>query len=375
MFPFLKEVIRSPGGGSLKLHSFEEKFNPERGEMGIVDGLMISDTGTAYPICEGIPRMLPDSLETAEGFCFKYAGRISALSSPPRKVFETRSSHSFRSEKGFEFQWMKWGGEKLYGMDEKEWEVHFLGRLMPASFDVASLRGKTVLEIGCGPGLLARVFSPLCREYVGLDLTTGVDIAQQRTRDLPNVTFIQADLMSAPLAKGSFDIVLAVGVLNATVDTAQAFSRIASLVKEGGLLVVWVHPRKGRFFEIANRVFRSFTTRLSPALQYYVSYLMLPLIVLFPPTTLNRLGKNSLKELTQSVFGWLSPYFQHRHSPEEVKAWFTTGGFRDITMTRIPAGAVGTLARHHIHPPAERVQFAIHGPSPHTTVNPPRAIP
>jgi ubiquinone/menaquinone biosynthesis C-methylase UbiE len=75
----------------------------------------------------------------------------------------------------------------------------------------ALVRGKRVLDLGCGDGRLALGAAPYAKEVVGID-TDRDAIASARTRarkgGFRNVRFQAAAGQSLPFADGAFDVVI-----------------------------------------------------------------------------------------------------------------------------------------------------------------------
>lgn len=98
-------------------------------------------------------------------------------------------------------------------------------------------RGRAVVDLGCGGGLLA---VPLAREgahVVGLDLAPKAlraAAAQQSERLLA----AQADLAELPLAERSADVVLLADVLEHVDDPAAVVAQAARVLRPGGALFV-----------------------------------------------------------------------------------------------------------------------------------------
>lgn len=107
---------------------------------------------------------------------------------------------------------------------------------------LGDVRGKTILEIGCGT----------CRDTVHL-LNRGADIhagdlsremlviGRQRLRDAEadagRVRFFRADAMRLPFADGAFDAVFHFGGLNLFANIAGALREMARVVRTGGRVV------------------------------------------------------------------------------------------------------------------------------------------
>lgn len=73
------------------------------------------------------------------------------------------------------------------------------------------MRGKRVLDLGCGDGRLALGTAPYAKSVVGLDIDSElIATARQRARDagLRNVRFEVGAGQSLPFADGSFEVVI-----------------------------------------------------------------------------------------------------------------------------------------------------------------------
>lgn len=107
------------------------------------------------------------------------------------------------------------------------------------------LRGKTVLEGGCGGGQHTAFMAPFAARITAVDLNT-VDLAQERTKEFKNVRFVEADVAAMDLGE-TFDVVLSVGVVHHTDDPDATARNLIRHLKPGGRLVLWVYSREGNF--------------------------------------------------------------------------------------------------------------------------------
>ena len=69
------------------------------------------------------------------------------------------------------------------------------------------IRGKSVLELGCGEGHLTHVIFNKARSVVGIDIS-DVAIARAKSRNLPNARFESADLLRTSFE--GYDIIAAI---------------------------------------------------------------------------------------------------------------------------------------------------------------------
>ena len=97
--------------------------------------------------------------------------------------------------------------------------------------------GRTVVDLGCGGGLLAVPLARAGAHVVGLDLAPKAlraAAAQQSERLLA----AQADLAELPLAERSADLVLLADVLEHVDDPAAVVAQAARVLRPGGALFV-----------------------------------------------------------------------------------------------------------------------------------------
>jgi 2-polyprenyl-3-methyl-5-hydroxy-6-metoxy-1,4-benzoquinol methylase len=82
------------------------------------------------------------------------------------------------------------------------------GRLQRLAKFVAPRASDRILEIACGPGLVAMTLAPLCQEVLAFDLTEApLKIAKENAnkRGITNAKFEQASVYEIPLADGIMD--------------------------------------------------------------------------------------------------------------------------------------------------------------------------
>ena len=108
-----------------------------------------------------------------------------------------------------------------------------------------SIRGKRVLDIACGQGVLARRLSGEGAEVVGVDAAPRLIEAAQRREEGPNTYHVAAArrLSATPLDERSFDLVACVMALMNIEPVAPVMRGAAALVRPGGAFVgVLLHP-------------------------------------------------------------------------------------------------------------------------------------
>jgi ubiquinone/menaquinone biosynthesis C-methylase UbiE len=101
------------------------------------------------------------------------------------------------------------------------------------------LRGKDVLEVGCGTGLILSRLAPIARSVTGVDLSEGM-LARAREKGL-NV--LQADALHLPFPDASFDAAVCFKVLPHIPDVRGALAEMTRVVRPGGILAVEFYNR------------------------------------------------------------------------------------------------------------------------------------
>ena len=100
--------------------------------------------------------------------------------------------------------------------------------------------GDKVLDYGCGTGTITIQCAGMVKEVQGIDYAQGmIDVAKRKAAEsrTKNAGFMQATIFDSRLEKGSFDVVLAWGILHLVDDRPDVIKRIQELLKPGGLLV------------------------------------------------------------------------------------------------------------------------------------------
>jgi len=281
----------------------------------------------------------------------------------PRGALDGRAR---RTRAGFAWEW-----ERYPGALEEDRRVF----LEETQITAPDWRDKLVLDAGCGMGRYAEIALALGAEVIALDLSDALfRLSPKLGGTEGKLHLVQGDLLHPPLKPETFDIVYSLGVLHHTPDAAASFRRVATLVKRGGLLSVWVYGTPGSYSSFRSNPLRPDRARLkrvlpavwavvwarrvlSDGLRKVTTRLPIPVLyaLCFPLAALG--AAPALKYLTFSVhrdfrvrwienFDWLSPPYQSKHTKEEVEGWFEAAGFdvvRRLEHGMVPK--VGMLGR------------------------------
>ena len=220
-----------------------------------------------------------------------------------------------------------------------------------SNFDLEWLRGRTILDAGCGMGRHARQIAPFADTVVAVDFSGAIDEAARNVADRPNVQCLQGDLTRLPVADETFDFVFSMGVLHHIQDTAGTLRGLVRALKPGGRLRLYLYwKRSGLAGALLSLVTfaRRFTTRLPfPMLRVLCWILSVVLMagVIGPYRLLAALGvtvketwplaiymKYPFNVLYNDQFDRFSAPIEKRYSEAEVRALLESAGLHDIEV-------------------------------------------
>jgi 2-polyprenyl-3-methyl-5-hydroxy-6-metoxy-1,4-benzoquinol methylase len=200
----LLAILAEPStGAALRLEA-------ARGSDDVVDeGALVSEaTGKRYPIVRGIPRFVdPDN----------YAASFGEQWNAFRDVQLDSANGASYSRRRFD--------------DETGWGE-------------AELRGKLVLDAGCGAGRFAEVAAARGAELVAMDLSSAVEATAKTLSPFPNVDVVQGSIVDPPFRRGAFDRCYCIGVLQHTPDPPLAVRALVNVVRPGGTFAFTMYARR-----------------------------------------------------------------------------------------------------------------------------------
>jgi SAM-dependent methyltransferase len=248
----------------------------------------------------------------------------------------------------FSYEWDQFRHTQL---DSRTGRADTRDRLQASlSFPLSELRGKLVLDAGCGMGRFAEIVQHFGGTYIGMDYSYAVDAAYRNASNLPGVHFVQADIFAPPFDDGVFDLAMSLGVLHHTPDPRAAFGSLSRVVKDGGQLTVTVYDAGNKVYVANSRFWRAYTTRFPQRLLHTLSYAAVPLYYLW---TLPRVGwlfrsvafislERDWRWRVLDTFDWYSPKYVSWHTHHEVFGWFKENGFGSIEVLAPSVSQIGT---------------------------------
>jgi SAM-dependent methyltransferase len=219
-----------------------------------------------------------------------------------------------------------------------------------------ALRGRTVLDIGCGAGRFAEVALGCDATVVALDYSSAVDACWQNLSAHPALHAVQGDIYRLPFRKASFDFVYCFGVLQHTPDVRRAFLALPSQLQPGGRLAIDVYPQLRANVLWPKYWLRPVTRRLSGERMFRFVERLVALLwpislgvgripgigrklrYAIPVVNYEGVYPLSAQQLREwavlDTFDMLSPAHDYPQSAESVRNWFEQAGLSSIEVFR-----------------------------------------
>lgn len=205
------------------------------------------------------------------------------------------------------------------------------------------LRGRSLLDVGCGLGSLAGAAAEAGMDpVIGVEMSSAVDLAARREQRT-SATFIQASGNRLPFSDGSFEVVYSMGVVHHNPDPRLISQELARVVAPGGTLFIWAYSKRFNPFRFGRTVVHGIglgglSAKKMEAVASLFAHLSLAGLALW--RTLRSLpglkpqdewGKRALAERTHGELKltWLDallPAIASQHDPEEVAGWLREVG-------------------------------------------------
>jgi 2-polyprenyl-3-methyl-5-hydroxy-6-metoxy-1,4-benzoquinol methylase len=171
-----------------------------------------------------------DAIEHANALTCPAGCRFPVVRGIPRFV----SSDNYAA--AFGWQWTHFRRSQLDSYTGTTISRDRLARCLGGSLSM--LRGKTVLEAGCGAGRFTEILLEAGARVFAADLSIAVDANYANCGATDDYFVCQADIRHLPVAPHTFDVVLCLGVVQCTPQPEETIAALAGYVAPGGLLVI-----------------------------------------------------------------------------------------------------------------------------------------
>ena len=317
-------------------------FNLAEFEVEIEHGVLLNPRKKfAFPIYNGVPRLLVFEHPLLKVFRSEFIQECATLA---QEGFQFPNNQSVPGEtsvlKSFSREWTDYGfsQDAYWGQTAETYNSSLFATLHNENQE---LKHKVVIEVGIGSGgsaeEMARRFE--CN-LIGVDLGYSVDVAYKYFGASPFLHIVQASVFNLPFQDERFDFVYSHGVIHHTHNTKKAFEKLSRLACKGGRLYIWVYSHineartlNRKLIMLLETLIRPWCSRLPGWLQTIVLQPIVPLYIFHQNATVDQQpgkAKYSWREALHAARDRFTPLYIHRHSEEEVSAWFKSGGFSKI---------------------------------------------
>lgn len=175
----------------------------------VTGALSCERCGAAYPVRDGVPRFTGEDSGDYDNFAFQWR------------------------------QWRTVQIDRLGGHDLSERRF-----LADTRWTPEWLRGRLILDAGCGAGRFADIAALHGATVIACDISDAIDAAAETLGvHGERVACLQASIYDLPLRRGAFDGVYCMGVIQHTPDPARTMKALPPFLKPGGRLVYNFYER------------------------------------------------------------------------------------------------------------------------------------
>jgi len=150
-------------------------------------------------------------------------------------------------------EWFKKIDEKFFSISEEFAHPNSNSEPFSELINLQELKGKKVLEIGCGMGSHSGLLAKYAKELTSIDITkTAINTTNKRFElfGLNNAKAINVDAENMPFENDSFDFIWSWGVIHHSNDTNKIAKEIHRVLKIGGKSTVMIYNKNSTRYYI-----------------------------------------------------------------------------------------------------------------------------
>lgn len=208
-----------------------------------------------------------------------------------------------------------------YDASEKHWLLFFTPD---------EVKGKSVLDSGCGTGIFSIIFAKNgAGQVTGIDISPGsLGTAEglKQKFGLSNARFEQQDMLHLPYPDACFDIVWAWGTVHHTTDPLGAIDGLIRVLKPGGsiLLAIYKKTKVTWIHEAIRKTLVRTPRRSWNALAKIMAFFGTPIVWTFKRREKARQGET----LSELILDWYFVPIRHYYKPDEIRTFLEGKGFK-----------------------------------------------
>ncbi|PIR50067.1 hypothetical protein COU79_01450 [Candidatus Peregrinibacteria bacterium CG10_big_fil_rev_8_21_14_0_10_54_7] len=249
-----------------------------------------------------------------------------------------------------DYRWA-WSPEQRQNAAETLWRI--------TGWGPRGLKGKSVLDYGCGNGSYVLVAAHAAGRVVGVDSSPDAIKAAragaENAQGICPISFVQDNLLCLDQVEPeSFDLAYALGSLHTSADAQRAFNQVADVVKVGGQLAVWLRsaPVNSDGLRGPLEFMRDLARAVLPEQLYEIIHKHAGSLrdlyhgVWGPLQQVLRVSNSTDDaERVSDIYAWHATKYRSCHTVDEVQRWFAQAGFEVDPFKGFPVTVRGKKKR------------------------------